>query len=652
MSSIEVIRVSEMMLTSLQWDVKKNKRSPHRGGTPTAPFGFGVRYEYLQGSNLLHKLTKPNGMTPTQSYETQRDLLIGMAYHLGSTLVAQREYTYDVLRHPTARTTSRQGNVVNDTFVHNTRSELASAQVNGETYGYDYDNVGNRTAALEESSGVASRTEYSTNALNQYTAITGSENEEEFSFTPTFDADGNQTLIKTETGIWAAVYNAENRPVSFTNNESNTVVECAYDTMGRRSFKKVTVNGTVTLHQRYLYRGYLQIACCDLTRTAHPCLWLITWDPMHTIATRPLAIQKDGAWYTYGLDLTKNVCEVFGTTGYIATTYTYSPYGSVTATGTVTQPIRWSSEVWDNELGMVYYNWRYYNPLSGRWFQRDFLNETNFGNFLYTYASNNMFKFDVLGLLVLLQCARYKWVFTPDPSYPDITENQVRYTSECYMIEIPIEQEDCTKCHSEIRALDKAKDETSFWTRFHKAWDCLNNKAKGEISHNITGPMYANTGSHHVNAKLQDRTKRYNIVAPGVYRLKEGLYKFTNKLVAGITGLNLSVAGKPCSTRSCVWIHGSYGNVYIAPTKDKPAGAQETQGCFAFINGQDRLIYNSMKDHEGRGGMYMHIVDIGNAPVEWILKFRKTAAFYSNPNNRSKIAPDLPMAYTTQYINI
>ena len=97
-------------------------------------------YEYLQGTNLLHKLTKPNGMTLTQSYEAQRDLLTGMAYHRGNTLVTQREYTYDVLRRPTARTTSRQGNVVNDTFVHNTRSELASAQVNGETYGYDYDN--------------------------------------------------------------------------------------------------------------------------------------------------------------------------------------------------------------------------------------------------------------------------------------------------------------------------------------------------------------------------------------------------------------------------------------------------------------------------------------------------------------------------------
>ena len=96
-------------------------------------------------------------------------------------------------------------------------------------------------------------------------------------------------------------------------------------------------------------------AGCDLTRTNHPALWLITWDSTQAIATRPLAIQKDGTWYTYGLDLTKNVCEVFGATGNICTAYTYSPYGQVTATGNVTQPIQWSSEFNDSELGLVYW---------------------------------------------------------------------------------------------------------------------------------------------------------------------------------------------------------------------------------------------------------------------------------------------------------
>ncbi len=76
---------------------------------------------------------------------------------------------------------------------------------------------------------------------------------------------------------------------------------------GRRATKKVTTNGSVTLHQRYIYRGYLRIACCDLTRAAHPALCFITWDPAQPIATCPHAIRKDGTWYAYGWNLTKNI---------------------------------------------------------------------------------------------------------------------------------------------------------------------------------------------------------------------------------------------------------------------------------------------------------------------------------------------------------
>lgn len=35
------------------------------------------------------------------------------------------------------------------------------------------------------------------------------------------------------------------------------------------------------------------------------------------------------AGYTYGWDLTKNACEVYGQQGYMRTNYTYTPYGDV-----------------------------------------------------------------------------------------------------------------------------------------------------------------------------------------------------------------------------------------------------------------------------------------------------------------------------------
>ncbi len=96
-----------------------------------------------------------------------------------------------------------------------------------------------------------------TGPLNQYTAIGRGE---EASFEPVYDADGNQTLIRTSTGIWQVTYNAENRPVRFVNESAKTVVECTYDYMGRQHTRKVSVNGTVSSYLRYMYRGYLQIA--------------------------------------------------------------------------------------------------------------------------------------------------------------------------------------------------------------------------------------------------------------------------------------------------------------------------------------------------------------------------------------------------------
>jgi RHS repeat-associated protein len=293
----------------------------------------------------------------------------------------------------------RTGRLRKDVFTHNDRSELTAATMGDKAFAYDYDNIGNRKTAQEEANDFT----YTANALNQYTEIT----ENEVEFAPTFDADGNQTRIKTTTGIWTAVYNALNRPLTFTRENADgtmTVITADYDYMGRRVFKKVETvatdsetgeeTRTVVSNHRFLYRGYLQIAALDLTRTTLNELWFITWDPTEPVATRPLAIQKDGTWYTYGLDLPKNITEIYGTDGYIKTAYTYSPYGLVTSTGSVTQPIQWSSEFTDTDLALVYYNYRHYNPLDGRWCGRDLAPSNN----EYGYAKNQVLtSIDVYG---------------------------------------------------------------------------------------------------------------------------------------------------------------------------------------------------------------------------------------------------------------
>ena len=107
--------------------------------------------------------------------------------------------------------------------------------------------------------------------------------------------------------------------------------------------KKVTVNGTVTQHQYFMYRGYQVIAAIDAATGNLD--WLLVWDPAYASATRPLAFCRGDQVYTYGFDLTKNVCELFDESGQIAASYDYSPYGALLQqTGNLTHPFQWSSE--------------------------------------------------------------------------------------------------------------------------------------------------------------------------------------------------------------------------------------------------------------------------------------------------------------------
>ena len=96
-------------------------------------------------------------------------------------------------------------------YGYNVRDELIAA----DEVSYAYDDIGNRTTAEGKT--------YTANNLNQYTAIDD--------FVPEYDADGNQTLIQTSTGVWQVTYNAENRPILWE--QDDTVVTMAFDRMGR-----------------------------------------------------------------------------------------------------------------------------------------------------------------------------------------------------------------------------------------------------------------------------------------------------------------------------------------------------------------------------------------------------------------------------------
>ena len=169
-------------------------------------------WQYDQPSGFLNYLTYPNGMVRCNTYHPRLDLVTAISYRKGADgeLAAGHEYGYDALMRPVQRRDSWDGTTPATTrnFTHNSRSGLVEDRISrGGSFIYSYDNIGNRKTARELEEEVS----YDANRLNQYTDIT--RNTEPF--IPTYDADGNQTRIKTSTGIWKVSYDANDRPVLF-----------------------------------------------------------------------------------------------------------------------------------------------------------------------------------------------------------------------------------------------------------------------------------------------------------------------------------------------------------------------------------------------------------------------------------------------------
>ena len=252
----------------------------------------------------------------------------------------------------------------------------------GMQYGYVYDGIGNRESAEEGSS--ANAVSYSSNQLNQYTAINTA--------LPTYDADGN--LLTTGNG-WSYTYNGENRLIQAENSDTKLVL--SYDYMGRRFEKKVYTKGILSLyswslskHYRYIYDDYKLVEIRD-ANDGNALLKSFVWQPADAGQDVPLSMSYDGSTYYYIVDGNKNVTGLQDESGNRVATYTYGPFGQLLSMdGGLAEenPLRFSSEYFDDETGLVYYNYRYYSPRMGRWINRDPIEEEGGVN-LYVVAQNN-----------------------------------------------------------------------------------------------------------------------------------------------------------------------------------------------------------------------------------------------------------------------
>ena len=346
-----------------------------RSGLPTASNGGEFTWTYLPGSDLKASLQYPNGLTASWTYDANNQLL-QVRNATPTNVISQFDYTYDAAGRRIQLGKSGSAFEFDDivSYGYNARSELTNAIAAVDAnyrYSYQYDPIGNRESSSER----GTNTTYAANELSQYTQIAATG---EDAFVPEFDDDGNQTLVKTATGIWSVAYNGENRPVLWTCGTTNIVM--SYDRMGRR----VTKND-----QRFVYDGYLQI-CNFHSPTPTQNTNYFIWDPTEPVATRPLVWNRDGVLAYYTHDGNKNVREVVFQNNRIAAHSEYSPFGGRIAhvvSHVLENPWCYSCEFLDDELAAIYFNYRQLESLMGRWIVRDLIGETG-GVGLYHFVAN------------------------------------------------------------------------------------------------------------------------------------------------------------------------------------------------------------------------------------------------------------------------
>jgi RHS repeat-associated protein len=360
-------------------------------------------YSYLPNSNLISGISYPNNISVTKSYESNRDLVTSIENSVTSvpSVVSKYDYLNDVLGRRMSVGKSGAAFTLADTIAYgyNDKSEVTSAVATSNTlynYGFNFDPIGNRQSSVSSESGTPVSTSYTSNSLNQYTVINHGN-----PVNPVYDFDGNAVVCPLSSGVWSLTWDAENRLISATN--GTNLLEFKYDYQGRRVEKKVFTGSPgfwiLTSDSLFVYDGFLQIEQLNAL-DSNSIEKKRVWEPGGNRLLSETNYELSAMTYYAFSDANKNITDYVDSLGILQAHYEFSPFGKITvASGVMPDAFdfRFSSEYFDDETGLVYYNFRYYSPELGRWLSRDPIEEKGGWN-LYAMVHNNpIWLWDYLG---------------------------------------------------------------------------------------------------------------------------------------------------------------------------------------------------------------------------------------------------------------
>jgi RHS repeat-associated protein len=276
---------------------------------------------------------------------------------------------------------------------------------------YQYDTIGNRQKSADSLT-LPVANNYSANLLNQYSAIN---NQQSSVINPSYDFDGNATAYPMPAAPAtnsSLAWDAENRLISSTVGTATTTYQ--YDAQSRRIAKVAGTSATTSTATLYLYDAWNCLAEYERGTGVSPVLTLkktrlwgtdLSGTPQGAggvagLLSESLISNPQSPIYYPTYDGNGNISEYLTATGTLAAHFEYDPFGNTvvnTDTGNLF-PYRFSTKPRDQETGLHYYGYRYYDPMTGRWPSRDPIQEDGGVN-LYGFVGNNgVNKLDTLGL--------------------------------------------------------------------------------------------------------------------------------------------------------------------------------------------------------------------------------------------------------------
>ncbi len=217
-----------------------------------------------------------------------------------------------------------------------------------------------------------------------------------------YDAWGN--LIEKRSGLakWqTSTYDCENRLVraeTMLNSQLHSTGTYQYDSLGRRIGKTSITDGK-TKHKNFLWQGLRMLREEQPGQSS-----LYIYEP-GSYAPLSRVDQKEGETenkvYYFHTDQIGTPLEMTDIDGQIVWQATYKAWGSLEAltVNEVEQNLRFQGQYFDEETGLHYNTFRYYDPEVGRFITQDPIGLKGGFN-LYGYAPNPLSWLDPLGLTV------------------------------------------------------------------------------------------------------------------------------------------------------------------------------------------------------------------------------------------------------------